>query len=62
MVVQGFEPQGRLSLYKFPLLIIIMVIIIIAVISTASYLTDKGEYSVLYKINNAVYITNLKNK
>ena len=43
------------------LLIIIIIIIIIAVISIASYLTYKCEHTELYKINNAVYITNLKN-
>ncbi len=30
--------------------------IILAVISVALYLTDKGEHTTLYKINETVYI------
>ena len=34
--------------------------IIIVVISLALYLTDKGEHTALYKINNKVYIKTSK--
>ena len=36
-----------------------MIMIIIAVISVAPYLTDKGDLTALYKINNNGYIKNL---
>ena len=35
-------------------------IIIIAVIFVAPYLTDKGEHTALYKVNNNVYIKTSK--
>ena len=35
---------------------IMIIPVIIAVISIAPYLTGKGEHTVLYKINNNVYI------
>ena len=47
--------MGR-SLIENTVIIIIIIIIIIAVISIAPYLTDKGEQTSLYKINNNVYI------
>ena len=34
----------------------LIIIIIIAVISMAPYLTNKGEHTTLYKINNYIYI------
>ena len=33
-----------------------LIIIIIAVISIAPYLTDKGEHTMLYKINKNIYM------
>ena len=38
----------------------LLLIIIIAIISVALYLTDKGEHTVLYKINNNGYIKTWK--
>ena len=37
-------------------LLLLSLLLLIAVISIAPYLTDKGERTALYKINNDVYI------
>jgi len=42
------------------IMIIVIKIIIITVISIAPHLTDKGEHSALYKLNNNVYIKTSK--
>ena len=39
---------------------IIIIIIIIAVISIAPYLTDKGEHTAIFKINDNVYFKTSK--
>ena len=44
----------------FQIVLLLLLLIITAVISIASYLTDKGEHTAFYKINNNVYIKNSK--
>ena len=44
----------------FQIVLLLLLLIITAVISIASYLTDKGEHTAFYKINNNVYIKTSK--
>ena len=41
-------------------LVVVVVVVVVAVISTALYLTDKGEHNALYKAHNNVYIKTSK--
>ena len=55
----GYDRVQRfntLTNFKWLLFVCFALMIIIAVISIASYLSDKGERTPLYKINKKVYI------